>query len=212
MLLSKILRAKKFFTKKNGDQVVDLISSSYDFEKTGAVEGFIRIQEDEKMRPDLVSVRMYSDQSKWDSLLKYNGIQWSTLSLNFAQLGSGECVEKFNNELFCGGDFSCFNFFPGIDSAPTLVNYLAKLQNTVSIEQSNPNDYRIAPNPALSYITIEVDKLINESFIICDQLGRTVITGKLNGISTEVNLSSLSKGIYTLKIEGNYQPAQIVKE
>jgi hypothetical protein len=74
MLLSKILRAKRFFTKKNGDQVVDLISSSYDFEKTGTVEGFIRVQEDEKMRPDLISIRMYSDQSKWDSLLKYNGI------------------------------------------------------------------------------------------------------------------------------------------
>ncbi len=145
-------------------------------------------------------------------LLKYNGIQWSTLSLNYAQLGSGECVEKFNNELFCGGDFSYFNFFPGIDSAPTLINYLAKLQNTASIEKSNPNDYKIAPNPALSYITLEGDKLINETYLICDQLGRTVIAGKLNGISTEVNLSSLSKGIYTLKIEGNHQPAQIVKE
>jgi hypothetical protein len=43
-------------------------------------------------------------------------------------------------------------------------------------------------------------------------MGREVISGKLNGINTEVNLSVLSKGIYTLKIEGNYQPAQIVKE
>jgi hypothetical protein len=43
-------------------------------------------------------------------------------------------------------------------------------------------------------------------------MGREVFKGKLTGTETEVNLSSLSKGIYTLKIEGNYQPAQIVKE
>ena len=43
-------------------------------------------------------------------------------------------------------------------------------------------------------------------------MGREVLKGKLNGIETEVNLSSLSKGMYTLKLEGNYQPAQIVKE
>jgi hypothetical protein len=53
---------------------------------------------------------------------------------------------------------------------------------------------------------------MNQNFKIFDQMGREVISGKLNGISTEVNLSSLSKGMYTLKIEGNYQPAQIVKE
>ena len=53
---------------------------------------------------------------------------------------------------------------------------------------------------------------MNQNFTIFDQMGREVINDKLNGISTEVNLSILSKGVYTLKIEGNYQPAQIVKE
>jgi hypothetical protein len=53
---------------------------------------------------------------------------------------------------------------------------------------------------------------MNQSFHIFDQMGREVFKGKLTGAETEVNLSMLSKGIYTLKIEGNYQPAQIVKE
>jgi hypothetical protein len=43
-------------------------------------------------------------------------------------------------------------------------------------------------------------------------MGRLVFKGKLNGLNTEVNLSILSKGVYTLKIDGNYKPAQIVKE
>ena len=43
-------------------------------------------------------------------------------------------------------------------------------------------------------------------------MGREVFEGKFTGITTEVNLSILSKGNYTLKIEGNYKPVQIVKE
>jgi hypothetical protein len=43
-------------------------------------------------------------------------------------------------------------------------------------------------------------------------MGREVFKGKLNGIITEVNLSMLSKGIYTLRIYGDYRPTQIVKE
>jgi uncharacterized repeat protein (TIGR01451 family) len=70
----------------------------------------------------------------------------------------------------------------------------------------------VYPNPTSHSITIKGEKNMNQSFQIFDQMGREVFKGKLNGISTEVNLSSLSKGIYTLKIDGNYQAAHIVKE
>ncbi len=70
----------------------------------------------------------------------------------------------------------------------------------------------IFPNPTAHSITIKGEKNLNQSFQIVDQMGREVFKGKLTGTETEVNLSALSKGIYTLKIEGNYQPAQIVKE
>ncbi|MFM7662532.1 MAG: T9SS type A sorting domain-containing protein [Bacteroidota bacterium] len=67
-------------------------------------------------------------------------------------------------------------------------------------------------NPTTHSIMIKGEKNINQEFSIYDQMGREVFKGKLKGITTEVNLSILSKGIYTLKIEENYQPAQIVKE
>jgi uncharacterized repeat protein (TIGR01451 family) len=70
----------------------------------------------------------------------------------------------------------------------------------------------VYPNPTSNNITIQGKEGMNQNFKIFDQMGRIVISGKLNGINTEVNLSTLSKGMYTLKIEGNYQPAQIVKE
>lgn len=75
MLLTKLLKAKKFFTKPNGDKVIDLISATFSFEKIdGYSQGFIRVQEEEAMRPDLISVRLYANQNYYETLLKYNGI------------------------------------------------------------------------------------------------------------------------------------------
>lgn len=75
MLLTKLLRVKKFFTKPNGDKIVDLVSATFDFEKAeGYSQGFVRVMEEETMRPDLLAVRLYSDQNLYESLLKYNGI------------------------------------------------------------------------------------------------------------------------------------------
>jgi uncharacterized repeat protein (TIGR01451 family) len=70
----------------------------------------------------------------------------------------------------------------------------------------------IYPNPTANSLTIKGENILNQSFAFYDQMGREVFKGKLNGISTEVNLSNLTRGVYTLKIEGNYKPAQIVKE
>jgi uncharacterized repeat protein (TIGR01451 family) len=77
---------------------------------------------------------------------------------------------------------------------------------------SKSENILIYPNPTNYCITISGEQNLNQSFSIYDQMGREVFKGKLNGLNTEVNLSTLSKGIYTLKIEGNYKPAQIVKE
>jgi ELWxxDGT repeat protein len=73
-------------------------------------------------------------------------------------------------------------------------------------------DFAISPNPTKDIISIKGETNMNQPFSIFDQMGREVFKGKLTGSETEVNLSALSKGIYILKIEGNYPPAKIVKE
>ena len=75
MLLSKLLRAKRTFTKPNGDVVVDLISATFNFNGSVApVEGYCQVLPDEQARPDLVANRVYGDQQLWEALLKYNGV------------------------------------------------------------------------------------------------------------------------------------------
>ena len=75
MLITRLLRLKNIFTTPVGDRIIDLISSSFDFEKdSGISEGIIRVNEEEIMRPDLLSIRLYADQQYYEALLKYNGI------------------------------------------------------------------------------------------------------------------------------------------
>jgi uncharacterized repeat protein (TIGR01451 family) len=77
---------------------------------------------------------------------------------------------------------------------------------------SKSENILIYPNPTNYCITIKGEQNLNQSFSIYAQMGRLVFKGKMNVLNTEVNLSILSKGVYTLKIDGNYKPAQIVKE
>jgi ELWxxDGT repeat protein len=80
------------------------------------------------------------------------------------------------------------------------------------IQKEDYSACSVFPNPTSHSITIKGKEAMTQIFKIYDQMGREVLNGKLNGISTEVNLLMLSKGIYTLKIEGDFNPAQIVKE
>ena len=150
-------------------------------------------------------------------LFKFDGTIWSPLAINFiATDGSdmGNTSIIYQGDLYSGGRFwaLAMNFIK-----PVVTNYnvncFIKLDpNLTNINEINTTDFLIYPNPTSNNITIQAKAGMNQNFKIFDQMGREVISGKLNGISTEVNLSTLSKGMYTLKIEGNYQPAQIVKE
>jgi hypothetical protein len=75
MLTTALLRVKNFFTKPNGEVIVDLASSTFSFEKaSGSISGTVLVKEDEAMRPDLVAIRLYNEQKYYAPLLKYNGI------------------------------------------------------------------------------------------------------------------------------------------
>ena len=75
MLLGRILRAKRTFTTKLNDVIIDLISATFNFEAaSGPAQGYVRVKEFEVMRPDLISIRMYADHQYYEPLLKYNGI------------------------------------------------------------------------------------------------------------------------------------------
>ena len=60
----------------------------------------------------------------------------------------------------------------------------------------------IFPNPASNEITIQTNKAIHENnYLIYDYQGNLILTGKLISENTFVDISSLSNGLYLLKID-----------
>ena len=117
-----------------------------------------------------------------------------------------------NCKLFVSFDTMRFDQFGNYQNNSELWSLIDSCSSVSLTQKEEFNSLSIYPNPASNSITIKGETNMNQPFSIFDQMGREVFKGKLTGTETEVNLSSLSKGIYTLKIEGNYQPAQIVKE
>lgn len=73
-----------------------------------------------------------------------------------------------------------------------------------SIKPVNTQSLEIYPNPTTGRLTLNTGKSIGKQFTLIDLNGKTVMTFKATKKLTTVNLSSYSRGIYTLKSENNF--------
>ncbi|MEI6823271.1 MAG: YCF48-related protein [Bacteroidota bacterium] len=80
-------------------------------------------------------------------------------------------------------------------------------------ENVNNNLFKVYPNPAYSKINVEINtNLIGSIFTITDQIGKTVLSGKLNIETSTIELGDLSGGIYLLSIGNNVkQTFKVIK-
>lgn len=74
MLGPKTLTKKNSFIKENGDLVVDLTKSSFQYVTEPRVINRVLVTNDLEMRADLISKLVYGDDSGFDYILKFNGI------------------------------------------------------------------------------------------------------------------------------------------
>ena len=147
-------------------------------------------------------------------LYVFNGTSWNTVGINYCQSGVGNTAIVYQGEIYAGGSFWAFAINVG---NPIFTNMamqgFAKIDpSLVSIAVNHPTELSISPNPTSSEITITSEKFSKESYTLCDQMGRVVGSGKLSGTNTTISLSSLSKGIYLLKVSGDYEAVMVVKE
>jgi plastocyanin len=70
-------------------------------------------------------------------------------------------------------------------------------------EQRGLTNFSVFPNPAKDIITLKGSNLLpGIGYYLTDQNGRQVLTGKIIGEATSINISSLNRGIYYLRAEG----------
>ena len=85
----------------------------------------------------------------------------------------------------------------------------------VGIEEINqPSVITLYPNPTASEVTIHADQLV-KGITIYDYMGKFVQSVEMNSFEKTINVSTLSKGIYTFSIltnEATYKSIKVIKE
>lgn len=122
-----------------------------------------------------------------------------------------------NNTVIMRIPFTCiasdtltFNMFVNKNSVMQKV-YVDKY---LGIEKSNQQQINIYPNPATNQINVQINQsLIGSSFAITDQIGKTVLSGKLNTEKSTIEIGDLSGGIYLFSIGNNAkQTFKVIKK
>lgn len=64
-------------------------------------------------------------------------------------------------------------------------------------------DITVFPNPAIDLITVEAsNNLLGTHYFITDQYGRQMLTGKIESVTTSINISQFNNGIYLFQVAG----------
>jgi hypothetical protein len=94
----------------------------------------------------------------------------------------------------------------GCDSTITL-----ELTLTVGIEEGTITDVNVYPNPTSESFTIKTSIPLYGIYSVVDAQGKLVFEGEMTGTDTNVNISSVARGIYYLRIPELSEPLRVVK-
>jgi uncharacterized delta-60 repeat protein len=85
--------------------------------------------------------------------------------------------------------------------------------NNANIEESKPNSFMIIPNPTNDFFYLKTNQnQVGNLFELHDIYGRIIILGKITSDYMLIDASTMSSGIYSLKIQGqNQQTTRLVK-
>jgi len=92
--------------------------------------------------------------------------------------------------------------------------WIVKLSPSVGVNEVNEfNEFNVYPNPTSSQITLKVNtNLVGAVYTIYDNMGKVVMSGKINNEHTIIELDNLSNGIYLFSIgENSKQTFKVIK-
>jgi hypothetical protein len=82
-----------------------------------------------------------------------------------------------------------------------------------SIDELNESNLFLYPNPANDEITLQTNQSsIGSLYIIVDQTGKQIASGKITGTNTTIKLDQFASGMYTIIRDGKTsQQFQVIK-
>jgi hypothetical protein len=92
--------------------------------------------------------------------------------------------------------------------------WVIKLSASVGVNEiAELNEFSVYPNPTSSQITLKVNaNLVGAVYTIYDNMGKTVMSGKVNAEYTIIELDDVSNGIYLLYVgENSQQTFKVIK-
>ncbi len=77
--------------------------------------------------------------------------------------------------------------------------------------QEFENSFTISPNPVKDQLNVLSPSGTSENYFLLDGQGRKVLTGKLTGTTTSIDISKLAAGNYLVQVGEEQMPVRIVK-
>ena len=96
-------------------------------------------------------------------------------------------------------------YYPG--SGPNIIKeFRPGVIDGINTIEADHVDALIYPNPASDVVTIEVsESLIGGTYQLIDYSGRTAVTGSINSLSSQLNVTELARGSYYLLMQNGTQ-------
>ncbi len=150
----------------------------------------------------------------WETALCTDVCYPSTVSfvtLSLAPADSQEFVFYFYTDLVADSGYTKVVYTNlNVPGNTVLHGYHGITLSPVGISEKAETTFSVYPNPANDLLSIKSNDLLSdESYIIADELGKTVRTGKLAQGEATVSVQELSKGLYLLNFSG--KSVKIVK-
>jgi hypothetical protein len=132
------------------------------------------------------------------------GISFVNANTGFVCNNSGNVYKTTNGGSSWTGDF--------VSGSLTGISFIG---TNVGIDEfGSSNLFSVYPNPAQSIINVKADaKLIGSAYIVYDNTGKVVLSGKISSENTSIELGNLSVGIYLFNVGENLkQTFKVIKE
>ena len=127
--------------------------------------------------------------------------------------GTGVSGNSFNPSIAGLGSFNIVYTYSDANGCSNKDTLIMTVTTCVGIvETSKVSLFSVYPNPTTSEINVTTDaQFIGSDYILYDNAGKTILTGKIRDANTVIKLSDFSAGVYLLSISNHLNSKQLFK-